>query len=443
MFEIPPALSGIPTTFSGHAYAREGDSLVALNHEKHMRFYNQIAPDWSSKVIEGASLSDLDQNAINKARVDYKVKNSKRALEVDSWDDLTFLNKAKITIQGKITNTALLLLGKAESQHLFSPSISQITWVLYNDKGVKIDYEHFHAPFLLASDAVLDKIRNLNYRYMLENTMFPLEMPMYDTSVIREALHNCIAHQDYSLKQRILVLEHLDYLIFENAGSFIPQSVEHIIEMDAPPKLYRNPFLCNAMVNLNMIDTIGSGIKKMFMIQRKRYFPLPDYDLSRQCEVKVKIYGAILNKEYTETLFKKGDLNLEVVMALDKVQKHKEIKELMAKKLKSMGLIEGRKPHYLISFSFADDAQKKVKYIKNKAFDDAYYKDLIIKYLKKCGQAKRSDFDSLLMDKLPALLTAEQKINKITNLTQSLKKENKIVKSNSSRRDAMWKLFTN
>ena len=131
------------------------------------------------------------------------------------------------------------------------------------------------------------------------------------------------------------------------------------------------------MVNLNMIDTIGSGIKKMFTIQRERYFPMPDYDLSKSNEVKVKIYGAILDRNYTEALLKKGDLELEVVMALDKVQKHKPIEDTMAKKLKSIGLIDGRKPHYLVSFHLADDTQKKVNYLKNKAFDDTYYKNRI------------------------------------------------------------------
>jgi ATP-dependent DNA helicase RecG len=40
------------------------------------------------------------------------------------------------------------------------------------------------------------------------------------------------------------------------------------------------------MVNLGMIDTIGSGIRKMFMIQKEKFFPLPEYDFS---DNKVKL----------------------------------------------------------------------------------------------------------------------------------------------------------
>jgi ATP-dependent DNA helicase RecG len=31
------------------------------------------------------------------------------------------------------------------------------------------------------------------------------------------------------------------------------------------------------MVALKLIDTVGSGIRRMFIEQRKRFFPLPDY----------------------------------------------------------------------------------------------------------------------------------------------------------------------
>ena len=40
------------------------------------------------------------------------------------------------------------------------------------------------------------------------------------------------------------------------------------------------------MVSLNMIDTIGSGIKRMFRYQRQRFFPMPDYDLKEPGRVK-------------------------------------------------------------------------------------------------------------------------------------------------------------
>ena len=45
------------------------------------------------------------------------------AIEVDSWDDITFLNKAKLAVYGAITHTALLLLGKEETQWILIDEI--------------------------------------------------------------------------------------------------------------------------------------------------------------------------------------------------------------------------------------------------------------------------------------------------------------------------------
>ena len=33
------------------------------------------------------------------------------------------------------------------------------------------------------------------------------------------------------------------------------------------------------MVNVNMIDTMGYGIQRMFIQQRHRFYPLPDFDI--------------------------------------------------------------------------------------------------------------------------------------------------------------------
>lgn len=74
------------------------------------------------------------------------------------------------------------------------------------------------------------------------------------------------------LQGRINIIERPDEIIFTNVGHFIPETVETVIDQDAPQEYYRNRFLAEAMVNLNMIDTIGSGIKRMFLLQKKRYF---------------------------------------------------------------------------------------------------------------------------------------------------------------------------
>ena len=50
-----------------------------------------------------------------KAREQFVVKHPGQASEVGGWDDLTFLNKARVLKQGAVMQAALLLLGRGES----------------------------------------------------------------------------------------------------------------------------------------------------------------------------------------------------------------------------------------------------------------------------------------------------------------------------------------
>ena len=236
-------------------------------------------------------------------------------------------------------------------------------------------------PFILTVDEVLGKIRNLTYRYLPNESLFPQEISTYDHYVIREALHNCIAHQDYILNGKINVVEKPDELLFANVGSFLPGSVEAVVKRDAPSEQYRNSFLAEAMVNLNMIDIIGSGIKRMFEAQRERFFPLPEYDLSDPRRVEVRIMGKVLNQNYSALLRERPDLDLSTVMLLDMVQKRKMITKEAANQLKGLHLVEGRFPVLFISSLVAVALDQKAEYVKHRPFDDAHYEQLIISYL--------------------------------------------------------------
>ena len=397
--------------------------------------------DWSAQICEAATINDLDQEAIFKARQQFKIKNPKLAGDCDKWDDATFLNKAKITINGQITRTAIILLGKDESDHYLSPSTARITWILKDNNNIEKDYEHLGTPLILSVDKLFDKIRNLKYRYLTEKTLFPTEITQYEPFVIREVLHNCIVHQDYTLGGKINVVEREDELIFSNLGSFIPRSIENVIDRDSPEEYYRNQFLANAMVNLNMIDTIGSGIKKMFILQMQRYFPLPNYNLFDKNKVTVKIIGKIIDENYTKLLINNTNLELKTVIVLDKVQKKEALTENERKMLRNEKLIEGKYPNIFVTAKVAAVTDKKAQYIKNRAFDKEYYKNLILEYLKEYGSASRKDLESLLTDKLPDFMDPQQKYRKISSIIKELsQKENKIVNTSGSTKFSNWKL---
>lgn len=424
---IPASPQGMPVSWKGHYYGRDGESLGALNVDELERIRNQTKnSDWSIQIEKDAKIEDLSEEAISFARLQYSEKNQRLRDEIPRWDNKTFLNKAKLTINGKITNAAILLLGKPESEHFISPATARITWILKDKDGFEKDYEHFSCPFILSIKEIYKKIRNIKYRYIQDNSLFPEEVQQYDPYTIREALNNCIVHQDYTKGGKIILVENEDgYLIFRNSGDFIPGTIEKVIDSDAPEAIYRNPFLANAMVNLNMIDTIGSGIKRLFRIQQGKFFPLPEYDLSDHA-VKLTITGKVLDLNYAKKLAADKTLSLSDIILLDKVQKRKHLTDSEFKYLKAKKLIEGRKNNYIIASTVAKVTHQEADYMKLRGITDDYCKIMIVDFIKKFGSARKAKMEDFFLSKLPDNLSEQQKKDKIKNILQALKRENKI-----------------
>ena len=225
MFQIPAASSGVPTSWKGHYYGRDNESNVALGLHEIEIIRNGGHQDWSRQLCIGATIQDLDNNALEMARKKFKQKNEGKPIadEIDKISDIDFLNKAKVTINGEVTRACILLLGKSDSDRFLDGYTPTISWILQNSNGVVKDYAHFYIPFIQAVEDAFAKIRNLRYRYIpLQTSLFPNEVDQYDPYIIREILHNCIVHQDYNLRGRINIIESDDKLIFVNEGNFIP-----------------------------------------------------------------------------------------------------------------------------------------------------------------------------------------------------------------------------
>lgn len=445
MFQIPAAVTAIPTGWHNQEYARDGESLVPLSEEKRERIRRQVRLDWSKRFIPNATMEHLDKAAISIAREKYKQKMDDLHIsaEVDKMSDEEFLERRKLVINGRVTNAAMLLLGNSAYDYLFE-SVPEASWRIYDSKEMVKDYEIYKIPFITLGDRILKNIRNLTYRYMPDQmTLFPMETKQYDTWVLRELLNNCIAHSDYNLGGRIYVNEFEDKLILTNPGSFIPEGIEPILNPGYTSPFYRNQLLAEAMVMFKMIDTETTGIRRVFHIQRERFFPLPDYDITSKERVEVTIYGKEINEKFTYLLHDNDNLNLVTVYLLDQVQKGKQVSKEAAAHLRKHKLVEGRVNNLYVSAPLAKTEEDRVQYIKNKAFDDKYYQDMVVNYLRKFGKANRAAVRDLLIDKFPDTLSPKQKERKVLTLLTALKRNGIITTDSENKRIANWILTDN
>ena len=428
VIRIPKHLPKRPVYAHDKAWQRIEDSLVELTQERLNAILDEplfTGSDWSAEIVPNATIDDLDEVAIAKARVMFKKVHSRiPAEEVNAWSVPEFLSNAGVMIDGGITRAAIILLGKPVSVFKLRPAVVRVTWSLRDEKQDVVDYEHFTAPFILTVDQILAKVRNLTMREMPGGTLFPDVMQQYDDYSMREILHNCIAHQDYTLQERINLVENPGFLYYANGGSFIPGTVQKALATHGPQRHYRNECLCNAMVNFNMIDIVGRGIRKIFNQQWERRFPMPDYEIdAAKKEVAVRLYGNAINEKYTKLLKENKDLSFEDCLLLDAVQKGHQLNDVDAQNLLSRGLVEVQDNQYYISLDVARKTKQVPEYTKSKGLEKQKLIQMILQYLKNAGEegSKRDGIYEYLKDVLPQNKTREQQLRMLGDLLNYMK----------------------
>ena len=436
VFRIPAAISQ-PTCYKQKSWIRVDSHTTDLApYTDWIRTIYNSKTDWTAQIIEDANIEDLDKDAIQSAREGYRQRFPDFAEALQAWSDTTFLDKAGLTQDGKITRAAMLLVGKPEKAYKLG-HIAQMNWKCFQDG--EIIGQLFTIPFLKTTTELMLKIRNYRIKIYPHNSLIPAEIWKYDTRSILEGLHNCIAHQDYTKDERIIVTEDKDKLTFENAGCFYEGDYEQYILGEKTPKSYRNPFLVKAMLNVKMIDSQGFGIHNLYMRQKERYLPMPDYEGTDESHVIMHLPGSVIDVNYSTTLMEHSDISLTEAILLDMVQKGKPLSDSAISTLRKKKLIEGRKPKFYIAKTLAQRTDRKVEYSRHKGLESKSCESLLIDSMKDHGELTRQEIDRLLWPVLSDQLDDTQKKNKIGNLLAKLRRKG-VLSNITTGNNSVWSI---
>ena len=424
------------------AWQRDGDSLTQLREDRRKAIlYEHLAgEDWSATTVPSATLADLDEAALAKAREKYAEQHQRElwAAQIPGWSVEKLLDKIGLTVHGHITRACLLLLGNPQSATaLLSPNPAEITWKLAAERVA----EHFHPPFLLTTTEVAQCIRNPNIKLFPANELLAITLPRYDTTkVLLEGLHNCVAHQDYAQCGRIVVEESAGLVRMINLGGFFDGKPEDYASGERTPGRYRNERLAKAMAEIGMIDKVGFGIHDMVQAQRRRFLPLPDYEGSSPLRTVFNVYGQEIDENYSHWLMERTDLSIEHVLWLDRLQKKLKLDAAQVAELRRAGLVEGRSPKLHISGQIAAATGQEVDYLNHKGLDSKHYKGLVLGLLA-LGPQPRTKINNMLLPKLPAAIApgSSQKTY-IKNLLQDMAREQLIENAGGATQAARWQL---
>ncbi len=439
------------------AHIREGQNNDELKNFPERQTYicsKKVGFDWSAQICDGATLDDLDEEAIEKAKRGYVEKNYEsdvdRKKEIEEYDTNTFLNEAKLNINGKITKTTILLLGKEKSVHYLN-TMAEIMW---EENGTEA-YKKFKLPFIFAIDNLANHIRIRDIEYPIfmagQQTGQHGKIPNYTFKNLREAISNCVAHQDYAMQEKILVYESVDKITLKNAGKPLLREKDYN-ELLKPkdrnfaPNKYRNKWLYEAMDTIGLVEGRGSGFRKIFDYStNKAFLPAPSANFDLQDRFEYTIYGSEIDPIFTKILIEKKDLDIGIILLLDRVQKYSKniinrpIITDQFQILKKLKLVEGRYPKIYLSAEIMEVLDQKEEYINNKGFDEIYYIDLILSYMEKYSNALRINISRLLENKLPD--DGTNKYEKVSNLLRKMKNKNIIeVDKTNGFQNSTWKL---
>jgi ATP-dependent DNA helicase RecG len=444
IWRVPAAPRGVPVACKGHFWGRAGERLVGLPlHKLDALRAQSTLRDWSSTVVSD-DWTLLSTAAIARARELYARRHAPRSdivSEMRSQTDAEFLHGLRLAVNGGLTRAALVLLGQPVATSFLGGPTPRISWQLVDHRGDHMTHQHFDLPLLLAIDALIARIRIIEVNVLPPREVAPLNLPNYDDWVMREALHNCVAHQDYGQGGRVLVTESPDTLRFFNYGEFLPGSLDRVLKASQPEQRYRNACLANAMVELDLMETTNRGVKGMFRKQRERFFPLPDFEIDvHPASVSVTIHGRTLDERYVSALMTHTDLSLEEAVLLDQVQKGRLPPASQLQRLRAKGLIEGRGQKVRISAAVAVALGSEVAYVNQKGPVAQDYKDVVCRLLAMAPQP-RAKIDELLLPKLMMWIPgATERKKYIKELLSDMARQGTIRNIGKPTRGAVWTL---
>lgn len=405
VISVPPRPFGKVYKFEDVPLARVGEELRPMPDAQLFRILQEQEPDFSEQICEGLDFKDLDENAIRVMRERYAEKqHNPRFLALDNHQILSDL---RLLVDGKLTNAALILLGKRESLRRFLPQATVM--VEYRATEAQIAFDNrvqYQDPFFLMIDALWHDINLRNKHLPIQEGPYVFEIPYFNEEVIRESINNAIAHRDYRRTSETIIKLYPQRLEITNAGGF-PHGVTLETLLTAP-STPRNRLLADVLSKTGLVERSGQGIDKIFYNTLTEGKPEPDYSRSNDFYVILSLSAAITDvgfARFVESEQRDGErLSAMEIHVLGKIRDgfplrdsdKKEVKKLLAKGLvEKLGRTRGT--HYILCKSYYDYADRPAEYLIQRAEWDAdrvfpFIEDLLTQF----GKVRMGKFFDLL-----------------------------------------------
>jgi len=412
VIHIPSRPIGKTLKFEDVPLMRVGEDLLPMSDDQLFKILQEQEPDFSSRICDDLTLDQLDDRAIKKMKEAYARKQENPIFLAQS--DSQCLIDLNLLVNGKLTNAALLLLGKTKAIQRYLPQSTvclefrnSLTQITFDSRQIIIE------PYFLAIDTIWETVNLRNGKVPVQEGPYVFDIHFFNKEVIREALNNAIAHRDYRRTSEVVIKQFPQEIHFINPGGFpLGVTLQNILTVNSTP---RNRLLADVLAKTGIVERSGQGVDKIYYQCISEAKPEPDYSRSDDYQVELRISGLVQDKAFA--LFIKSiqsdlpdDKKLSVfeIIALNRIRKDtikttelpKEIiKSLTEKKLvEQQGKTKGSK--LILSRAYYEFTGEKAKYTRSKDLNDQQVFFFILDHLSKFEKAKMNDFVDLLDGRL-------------------------------------------
>ena len=400
--------------------------------------HDEIDPDFSALVCKGATVSDLDEKAIDRLRRMWMKRSGNSALANISTEQL--LRDCDLMHGKSLSNAAVILLGSNEAIRNY---VSQAE-VVYEYRATEnsIDYQlrrEFKAGFLLILDGLWNEVNKRNYVQTYREGLFAYEIPTFNEVAVREAILNAVSHRDYRLGGSVFLRQFPTRLEIISPGG-LPSGIttENILDRQAP----RNRKIAELLSKCGLVERSGQGMNRIVENAIRESKRRPDFNGTDDYQVSLTLSGEVQDTNFLRFLEKVGEDRLssfttQDFLAVDLLHKDERIPEALKPRVRALmeeGIVErvgsGRGVRYMLSGRFYEFVGKPGAYTRKRGLDRETNKALLVQHLHRSGGTGARLQE--LQEVLPSLSRYQ-----IQTLLRELKRELK-VHVIGLRKSGMW-----
>ncbi len=402
---IPSRPIGALLRFAGAPLMRIGDSLEIMSDAEQARILLEGRDDFSARICEASSIESIDRDALQKLRRLYEKKHSSNSA-IAFVSNEQFLSDISLMVDGKLTYAGVILLAKSDflDRNLAD---AEICFEYRNraDDGSYNDRVDYRIPFVLAYEAIWEKVASRQQVHAFVVGMLRREIPAFNEEVFREALFNAVCHRDYTQKGSIFIKQSPDGIEISNPGGFpIGVTKENIITVNSTP---RNRLLAEVFQKvLPGAERSGQGADKIYRLTIEEGKGEPDYSKSETYFVRLSVPAVLKDArfvQYLENIINETQniLPLQDLLLLENIRignlegiTLRDVKHLLGNGFIELhGRTRGAK--YILSKRYYSDIGKLGERTRRIGLSRQKCKELILGHIKRHGKGKMEEFEQI------------------------------------------------